>query len=194
MWNCILNAAGAAGYWLGDQLTDWTGLAAVRIPLERAGNPGEVTLDLPGYIQTNSYSCGAITAAMIVHFFRPRMSFARIYQAVGPLQDCGASTSRVVRGLRSCGLRVSLRRQLGFREIRKAIDQGRPVMVVIHNPGSRCDHWVTVYGYSVRPDRVFVATNGLPWIHSNRVDRSQFQRLWKPPGNGLVCWKAKPSR
>ena len=44
MWNCILSAAGAAGNWLGDQLTDWTGLAAMRIPLEQAGNPGEVTL------------------------------------------------------------------------------------------------------------------------------------------------------
>ena len=111
MWNFILNAAGAVGYWIGDQLTTWTGIAAIRIPLERASNRGEVTLDLPGYAQTNSYSCGAITAAMIVHYFRPRISFARIYNAVSPSPDDGASTGQVLRGLRSCGLRVSQRQE-----------------------------------------------------------------------------------
>src|SRR4051794_26848628 len=106
MWNVLLSAAGAVGYWIGDQLTDWTGLVALRIPLDQANEPREVTLDLPGYMQTNSYSCGAITAAMIVQYFRPRLSFARIYEAIGPVQDYGASTEQVVRGLRSCGLHV----------------------------------------------------------------------------------------
>jgi hypothetical protein len=75
MWKLILNAAGAVGYWywIGDQLTDWTGLAAVRIPLQQGSHPREVTLDLPGYMQTNSYSCGAITAAMIIRYFRSRL-------------------------------------------------------------------------------------------------------------------------
>lgn len=192
MWSVLLNAAGAVGYWVGDQLTDWIGLVAIRIPLEQASRPREVTLALPGYLQTNSYACGAITAAMIVRYFRPRMSFSRIYGAVGPLPDYGASTSQVVRGLRACGLRVSPRTRLGFPQIRKAIDQGRLVMVAIHNPGACSDHWVAVYGYSVRPDRVFLATNGPPWIDSNRIARSHFERLWKPRGNGLICWKAPP--
>lgn len=122
----------------------------------------------------------------------PRMSFARIYGAVGPLQDYGASTAQVVRALRSCGLQVSQRRNLRFADIRNAIGVGRPVMLVIHNPGSECDHWVTAYGYGTRPDRVFLANNGLPWFDSNRVSRSRFERLWNPKGNGLICWKASP--
>ena len=167
----------------------WTGYAAIRISLEQATGPREVTLDLPGYMQINSYSCGAITAAMIVRYFRPDMSFARVYGAINPDCEDGANTGQVVRGLRSCGLRVGLRTKLRFHEIRKSIDQGKPVMVVIHNPGSASNHWVTLYGYSVRPDRVFLATNGPPWCNSNRIARSHFERLWKPSGNGLICWK-----
>ena len=41
--------------WLGDQVTDWTGLAALRVPLERASGPRAVALDLPGYLQTNQF-------------------------------------------------------------------------------------------------------------------------------------------
>jgi ABC-type bacteriocin/lantibiotic exporter with double-glycine peptidase domain len=190
MWNLLRKSVGTVGYWIGDQLTDWTGLAAIRIPLEQASNPREVTLDLPGYMQTNGYACGAITAAMIVQYFRPRMSFARIYDAVNPRCDYGAGKTQVIQALRACGLRVSQRTKLRFAQIRKAIDQGRPIMTVIHNPGSDSDHWVVIYGYCVRPNRVFLATNGLPWCDNNRIARRQFERLWKPPGNGLICWKA----
>ena len=41
-----------------DRVTDLTGLVALPVPIEQAEGPREVTLDLPGYIQTNSYSCG----------------------------------------------------------------------------------------------------------------------------------------
>jgi hypothetical protein len=194
MLHCILNSIGAVGYWIGDQLTDLTGLAALRIPLERARSPREFTLDLPGYMQTNSYACGAITAAMIVHYFRRRMSFSKVYNAVNPSPEIGAGEARVVRGLRSCGLHVSIRKDLRFRDLRRAIDGGRPVMVHIINPGADCGHWIAVYGYARRPRRVFLATNGLPWLDSNRIAWGEFQRLWKPRGNGLICRKAKRSR
>ena len=41
-------------------MTGWTGLAALRVPLERASGPRAVTLDLPGYWQTNPYGCRRI--------------------------------------------------------------------------------------------------------------------------------------
>jgi hypothetical protein len=90
MWQHLLNAADTAVDWIGDWLTDWTGYAAIPVGLQQASRPREVTLDLPGYMQLNSYSCGAITAAMIVRYFRPRMSFSRIYAAVDPLPESGA--------------------------------------------------------------------------------------------------------
>jgi hypothetical protein len=165
------------------------GLVAVPVPIEQAQGQSEVTLDLPGYLQTNSYSCGAMAAAMVVHRFRSRMSFERIYDAVDPLPECGAGALCVVRGLRSCGLHVSHRKKLSFARLCQAIDRGRPVVVLIDNPGSEDDHWVVVYGYGRRPDRLFIAVNGVPWFNRNRIARSQFERIWKPPGNGLVCWK-----
>jgi hypothetical protein len=189
MIQSIAEAALCAGYWLGDQLTSLTGFAAIRIPLERASRRREVTLDLPGYMQINSYACGATTAAMIVRYFRPRLSFGRVYRAVDPQPDLGAGTTKVIRALRSCGLRVSQRQRLKFAGLRKAIDLGRPVMVCIQNPGAECDHWVVVYGYSIRPDRVFIATNDLPWSSSNRMGWKAFERIWKPRGHGLICWR-----
>jgi hypothetical protein len=189
MWKRFCKVADDAAYWVGDRVSDLTGLVALPVPIEQAQGPREVTLDLPGYIQTNSYSCGAMAAAMVVRRFRPRMGFGRIYDAVGPLPEWGAGTLRVVRALRSCGLRVSHRRKLSFARLCRAIDRGRPVVVLIHNQGSEDDHWVVVYGYGRRPDRLFIAVNGVPWFNRNRIARSQFERIWKPPGNGLVCWK-----
>jgi len=173
---------------VGDRVTDLTGLVAVPVPIEQAQGPREVTLDLPGYIQTSSYSCGAM-AAMVVHRFRPRMGFDRIYDAVDPSPKFGAKPLQVVQALRSCGLRVSHRKKLSFARLCRAINRGRPIVVLIHNHGSEDDHWVVVYGYGRRPDRLFIAVNGVPWFNRNRIARSRFERIWKPPGNGLVCWK-----
>jgi hypothetical protein len=189
MWKQVCEIADVVAYWIGDRLTNLTGHVALRVPLEHARDPREVTLDLPGYLQTNSYCCGAMAAAMVVRYFRPRMGLERIYDAVDPLPEWGAGSIRVLRALRSCGVRVSYRRKLTFRQLCRAIDRGRPVAVVIRNPGSDTEHWVVVYGYNRRPDRLFIAVNGVPWLNPNRVARSRFERMWSPPGNGLVCGK-----
>jgi len=68
------------------------------------------------------------------------MDFGTIYDAVAPLPRLGAGTSKVVRVLRACGLRVAERCNLTFRALCQAIDSGRPVMVVIRNPGADCRH------------------------------------------------------
>ncbi len=179
--------------WIGDRITDWTGYAAARIPLQRAKGQKEASLDLPGYIQLNSYCCGAVTAAMAVKYFRPQMSFGRIYATVNPSPECGAGRNSVARALRVCGLSVNCQHKLTFEQLCSAIDQSRPVLVAIHNPGAEADHWVVVYGYGRRPDRVFIACNGLPWFGSNRMARCEFERVWTPRGNGIICWK-KPGR
>lgn len=177
--------------WLGDRLTDCTGLAAVRVPLDGGSGPREVTLDIPGYLQTNSYGCGAVAAAMVVRYLRPGIAFGRVYDAIGPEPDTGASTTRVVRGLRSCGVRVVAEHRLTFAGFCRAIDQGSPVIVSIHNPGATCGHWVVVYGYSRRPAALYVAGNTLPMFQRNRVPWRQFMALRKPRGNGLICSKAQ---
>src|SRR6266481_1969960 len=86
-----------AACWIGDRITDWTGYAAMRVSLEHAKAPREVTLNLPGYMQLNSYCCGAVTVAMVVRFFRPQMSFGRIYATVDPSPEYGAGRACVGR-------------------------------------------------------------------------------------------------
>ncbi len=189
MWQYICKAADAALDWAGDWVTNWTGYAAIPVQLEQASRPREVTLQMPGYMQLNSYACGAITAAMIVRYFRPRMSFSRIYAAVNPHPENGVGERQVTRALRSCGLRVGIHTRLRFRDIRKAIDRNRPIMAHIINPGAEDGHWIAIYGYSLRPDRVFLAINGRPWDRPYRITRRQFERIWAPSGNGFICWK-----
>ena len=174
-----------------DAVVELTGYAAVRVRLQKAKKPGEVTLDLTGYRQIDSFSCGGVAAAMAVKLMRPRMSFERIYAAVNPLQETGAGTVRVMRALRSLGVRVSWRKSLTFDDVCDAIDEGSPVLVCITTGDTDTDHWVVAYGYGRRPDLLFIAGRGIPVLTRNRMRRRELRRLWSPPGEGLVCSKAR---
>ncbi|NDA67781.1 MAG: hypothetical protein EBY09_14265, partial [Verrucomicrobia bacterium] len=59
-----------------DALSDWTDFVATRVPLRRASRAEEVTLDLPGYCQLDSFGCGAIAGVMALKHFQPRASFS----------------------------------------------------------------------------------------------------------------------
>lgn len=176
---------------LADAVSDFTNYAAVRVPLQKARRPGEVTLDLTGYRQVNTFGCGAVAAAMVVKCLRPQVSFERIHAAVDPTQQSGAGTIRVMRALRSLRVGVSRKTHLTFDDMCNTIDTGRPVMVSVKTTDTRTDHWVVIYGYGRRPNFLFVAGQGLHFIARQRVNWSEFRRQWKPLGEGLVCWKAK---
>jgi hypothetical protein len=173
-----------------NRLSDLTGYAAIRLPLQRASGPNEVTLDLPGYQQLDNYSCGAVAAAMVVKFLRPQVSFERIYAAVSPHQEYGTATSRAIRALSLLGIRGSRKQSLTFDDICAAIDAGRPVMVCVTTNEKGTDHWVVIYGYGRRPNLVFVAGQGWPFVVRHRMKWREFRRRWSPAGEGLVCWKA----
>ena len=169
-----------------DALTDWTGCVATRVPLRRASGPDAVTLDLPGYCQLDTFGCGAVAGVMALKHFKPRASFSAFHARVRPLPQRGTATYRLVRALRQSGLCVRERHDLTFDDLCTAVDAGCPVLVAIHNPGAADSHWVVVYGHGRQPNRVFLATNGLPWL-SNVVPLRRFAHLWQPHGNGLVC-------
>lgn len=171
-----------------DRISSLTGYAAMRVPLQSAGRPGEVTLDLTGYRQVDSYSCGAV--AMVVKFFHPRMCFERIHGVVAPDEDIGVGTLRLSRALRSLGVEVTCRRKLTFAGLCAAIDAGRPVLACVTTRAADTDHWVVIYGYGRRPNLVFVAGQGLPFIGRQRVQWPDFRKQWSPAGTGWVCGKA----
>jgi len=174
-----------------DALSDLTGYAAVRVPLQKASRPGEVTLDFTGYRQVNTYGCGAIASAMVVKFLRPSVSFERIRAAVDPTQKSGAGTMRVIRALRSLGIGVNRHTKLTFADICTAIDAGSPVLTCVTTSDPYTNHWVVLYGYGRRPNLVFVAGRGLHFMPVQRMKWPDFRKQWTPPGEGVVCWKAK---
>lgn len=177
-----------------DAVAGWTDCVATRVPLRRASSSDEVTLDLPGYCQLDSYGCGAAAGVMALKHFKPRASFSAFYARVSPHPENGTGTSRLLKALRQSGLRISERRDLSCPDLCAAIDAGSPVLVVVHNPGAADSHWVVVYGYGRKPNRVFLASNGLPLV-TNVILLQKFARIWSPHGNGLICAKAKrPAR
>ena len=189
LWKGVREIVGGVASDVGDFVSDSLDLVAARVPLERAAKPGEVTLDLPGYSQIDTYCCGVVAGIMALKHFKPRASFTRFYQRVNPHRVHGTPTPRLIRALRQSGVRVTERSDLAFDDLCAAIDSGHPVIMTIHNPGTEADedHWVVVYGYGKRPARVFLATNGVPLFTSNRLPRRKFERLWSPHGNGLIC-------
>jgi hypothetical protein len=76
---------------------------------------------------------------------------------------------------------------LTFDDLCAAIRDHSPVLVNVQNSGAVTDHWVVVYGYGRKPNRVFIATNGMPLITSNAIALRRFSRIWSPRGNGLIC-------
>ena len=166
---------------------------ATRVPLRRASGPNEVTLDLPGYCQLDSYCCGVVAGVMALKLFQPRASFTAFHERVQPHPENGTSTTQLVRALRQSGLRVTDRADLTFAGLCATIDAGSPVIVVVQNPGVDAAHWVVVYGYGRKPNRVFLATNGYPFLAKNVVPLRRFARLWSPHGNGLICAAPKPT-
>ena len=172
---------------LPDKISEVTGYVATRVPLSRASGPNEVTLDVPGYAQLDTYCCGVVAGVMVVKYFRPRASFSQFHDRVDPKPEWGASTAKIARALRESGVRVKVRSGLAFADLRGAIDAGSPVIVSVQNPSAETGHWVVVYGYGRNPNRVFVATNGLPLFTRNAIPLQKFARIWRPRGNGLIC-------
>jgi hypothetical protein len=175
---------------LADAVSALTGYAAVRVPLERARRRGEVTLDLVGYRQIDSYSCGAVAAAMIARAMRPGLRFQQVHAAVSPSPVTGASVTRVTRALRSLGVGVSPKNRLTFAGVCAAIDAGCPLCV--HVGRGAVTHWVVIYGYGRRPELVFVAGQGLPFLARQRVPWRQFRSQWHPPRPALLCYDPRP--
>ena len=173
-----------------DRISDLTGYAAIRVPLQKASRPGEVTLDLTGYRQVDSYSCGAVAAAMVVKFLHPEISFERIHGVVAPCRELGVGTTRLSRALRLLGVGVR-RARLTFPDLRAAINAGSPVLVVVTTGDPNTSHWVVIYGYGLRPKLLFVAGQGVPFITRQRVLWPDFRQQWVTPGEGLVCRKAE---
>ena len=125
---------------------------------------------------------------MVVHYFTPSVPQAKVFALAGADHRLGTSVRKVVGTLRGCGIRVSQRDALGFADIVDAIDRGRPILMVVNTDDPDISHWVVCYGYGRRPNRIYLAPNGLPFLSRKEYVWGMFkQHLWTEPGSGLVC-------
>ena len=165
-------------------------LTGVRLLPDRLLHPRGTnveTLPIPGYCQTQTYTCGFVAGLMILRYFRPDYPAERLYGIVRPDPRWGTSRRRLKMALEVSGLRVSQRRNLDFKGICAAIDHRKPIAVVV-DVDEQTSHWVVVYGYGRKPNRVYVAANGLPLLSRKEYPWGSFkQYLWSEPGIGLVC-------
>lgn len=155
---------------------------------------GAVTLGLGGRCQTQPHTCGAVAGLTVLRHFKPGISADSFFRSVNPTEEDGAGEGKLVRALRSYGLRVQVRRAMAFADIAAAIDLNRPVLVAVKTSDPSVDHWVAVYGYGVRPNRVFLAGTGLPLVSRKEYGWGEFRRMWSGSGEGLVCGRRGSKR
>lgn len=163
--------------------------------LTHPGTPDVTTLLVPGYKQTQAYTCGFVAGLMVLHALYPRSSTEAFYRRVLPDREMGTSNKKLLRALRRSGVGVSIQSRLGFAEIREAIDAGFPIITLLKTRSEEILHWVVVYGYGIRTaktsNRVFVAGNGLPFFNQPAIPWSRFCQMQSPLGFGFVCWGRK---
>ncbi len=160
-----------------DHVADLFGVKRVRDYLEHPDPKAGESLEIKGYMQTHSYTCGAIAGWMVVESIWPRRSFERFFRLVSPDSVTGTSTTKLIKALRQSSIGVS-RRAPTFANIKKAIRSGFPIIASIDRPGMDYDHWIVIYGYSLHPSRIYVAGNRFGRLVSPGVlDYAEFNSL-----------------
>lgn len=171
-----------------DDFWEKTGIELISQPLnDPSDDESETILEIPGYRQTKSYTCGFVAGLMILHTFRPTASITNFYHAVSPLQKEGTTTAKLVSALRLFKIGVKTRRNMTFDEIAEAIEDGTPIATTIEK--GKDEHWIVIYGYGVGPSRLFIAGNnfaGLPM--GTDILWSDYKKLIPSNPDWLICW------
>lgn len=171
---------------------DWfsklTGIHAIRSNLPMAADENEVTLDIAGYRQTDTYSCGAAAGFSIARTFHPEVTYEDFFTALRPHPVHGVSPHRLKKILKKFGVGTSMREYMTFEQIAKAIDDGFPIIVGRLTEHGQ-EHWSVIYGYGVLPQRVFlIGRSGnplLPPIMTWTEFESSFRAVRGP---AIKCW------
>lgn len=110
------------------------------------------TLPLAGYRQARAYTCGFTTALMVLHHFEVEVSAQELFRQLGTDRN-GTRQNAILRALRGAGLRASIRYDMDFARLCRAIDLRKLIIGYLGD----IEHWLVIYGYGRDPDRVYVA-------------------------------------
>ena len=173
---------------LFNRFAEWTGIVIVSDRLPGPDGDDATVLDVPGYVQTQTYTCGFVAGLMVLHAFKPNSSIDLFYRRVAPHEDRGASTEKIATALRKSNIGVGKRESLTFDAIADAIEAGYPIVTTVSTGDPEVNHWVVIYGVGRKPKRIFLAANGLPFLSHKKYPWRTFKDKWCPSGFGLVCW------
>jgi hypothetical protein len=170
-------------------ISEITGVRAVVAPLKHPKRPGCKTLLIPGYRQVQTYTCGFIAAANVLHLYHPEVDLSVLYSILDHRD--GTEEFQVADGLRTYGIEVERRTTLDFCSICQALVRGSPIIAAVRT--IFYGHWIVIYGYDSRKQTVFICGNGYhPVLNRKEVSFDHFCTKWDPAGNGLICTPGTP--
>lgn len=149
------------------------------------GASGEVTVRVFGYRQTRSYSCGFATVLMILRTFGRAIEARTLFQSLGTGRS-GTRQRAIVRELRRAQISANVRYDVDFETLVRAFDAAKLVVGYLAD----VEHWLVLYGYGRRPDRLFVA-DPRPGESCEHLWGDYGPRLG---GFGIVCSPREPER
>ncbi|MES2528711.1 MAG: C39 family peptidase [Bdellovibrionota bacterium] len=174
---------------LSDKLCHALGFEFVREFISRARNKDDVVLNVPGYRQTKSYTCGFVSGLMVLHHFDRKQNAKKFYELCNPHFDWGMSTRKVASALRKKNIKVSIKKLMPFDELASLIEEGKPIITSIKRRDV-IQHWVVIYGVNRKTKEVFVAGDKF-WFSpvKTRMDWKSFRRRVASGADFLVCSK-----
>ena len=176
------------------------------LPMPTLPKPGEGRcLEVGHYHQLDQYSCGAIAGWNLVCAFHRDVAWEEFYALCAPDEKWGTPTERLKSALKAFGVGLKTASLRRFHSVRKHIDAGWPLLVVIDCPGSKDEHWCVVYGYEDSPAGRFVyITGNAQWswslLNKNRKESKmpwhEFAELWSltEEQEAYVAWGTKRPR
>lgn len=174
---------------LSDKIFHKLRLEYVREFLTRSRNPDDICIEIPGYRQTKSYTCGYVSGLMVLHAFDKKACGETFYEHCDAHHEWGMSTKKVATALRKSGIGVRIRQGLHFDEIADFISEGQPIITSIRRH-KEIQHWVVIYGVNRKTKEVFIAGEKFWFSPAGTVFEWKKIRRQIPNRNDfLVCWQ-----
>lgn len=120
-------------------------------------------------IQLDNYSCGAHCTYMIVNYYNKKISLGKIIKQL-KTDENGTSEKSIFGLFRKNGLTVKENWKASRRDIKKAVDNGFPILISMYKL-----HWSIIYGYTRMG--IFILDPSLGYIF-NEWNWKEFLKVW----------------
>ncbi len=155
--------------------------------ISRARNKDDIVIEIPGYRQTKSYTCGFVSGLMVLHSFNRKVSPKKFYSLCNVHEEWGMSTRKLATALRKMKISVSIKPGLKFDEILGYLSEGKPIITSIKRRDD-IQHWVVIYGANKKTKEIFVAGDKF-WFSpmKTHLKWNVFRRRVATGADFLIC-------